>query len=433
MMDNNTKNHHIVGAGNFKHRKGPWDRGPFSLFRDTPQSEGSFSTFSILYFYNKNKILCKLFAMILSFTFFFQQIAIAQEPSGMPVSSKGATAKVRQTINLRDFSIPRNIGTTKEVQIFDSDEVIINIKDAHDNLSAQESVANLLDNLVTNYDLRTIAIEGSSGYIDTSIISSFPNQEIKKKLADELMAEGRISASEYFSVITEADVALYGIDDKELHSKNMEAFRNALLKKGDNYKKAQALYNALANLEKYIYSEELRLLEENSILSKNGNLGFTKRWDTIRTIGEKNGVEPGEFKNINNLLEAIRLEKECDFESTNVERESLLNELKANLEKNKLEELILKSLSSKLEKISPSMFYAHMIDLARYKEMDLTKYPNILTYVEYMTLYESVDLGAIKDEVIEYENKIKEKIFRNEDERNLSRLLRKSSVLSDLL
>ena len=58
---------------------------------------------------------------------------------------------------------------------------------------------------------------------------------------------------------------------------------------------------------------------------------------------------------------------------------------------------------------------------------------NILIYVEYMTLYESVDIGAIKDEIIEYENRIKDKLYRNQEEKTLSVLLRKASILSDLL
>ncbi|MFA5499648.1 MAG: hypothetical protein WC404_01050, partial [Candidatus Omnitrophota bacterium] len=350
------------------------------------------------------------------------------------VSSKASASKTDQLINLREFSIPRNLGTTKEAQSFNSKEVIINIKDAHDNLSAQESIVGLLDNLVTNYDIRTIAVEGSAGYVDTSIISSFPDREIKKELSDKLMAEGLISAAEYYSIITESGVAIYGIDDKKLHSEDMDAFRTCLEKRQYNYKKARALYQCLAALEDNIYSAELRVLEANSILKNNGNVGFTNRWDNIRAIGEKNGVKPASFANINNLLQAIALEKKCDFNSTNTERQALMNELKTTIDKNKLEELILKSISFKLGKISASMYYSHLVDLARLAKIDLEKkYPNILTYVEYMTLYESVDINALKDEVIDYENRIKEKVFRNEDEKTLAGLLRKASMLQDLI
>jgi hypothetical protein len=53
--------------------------------------------------------------------------------------------------------------------------------------------------------------------------------------------------------------------------------------------------------------------------------------------------------------------------------------------------------------------------------------------MQYMSLYESIDVGSLKDEVIDYEERIKEKIFRNDDEKELSRLLRDSGVLKDLV
>ncbi|HPM42318.1 MAG TPA: hypothetical protein PLV52_00585, partial [Candidatus Omnitrophota bacterium] len=385
-----------------------------------------------VFFYSRHRLAFKIICWVVILSFLMQEVSMAQGGPTEP-SAKPASSKIDQALDLRQFSIPRNIGSTREVKVFDSKETIINIKDAHDNLSSQESIVSILDNLFTNYDIKTVAVEGSVGYIDTSIISSFPDKLIKKKLADELMAEGRISAAEYFSSVMQSDVALYGIDDKALYSDNMAAFKAALGNKDDNHKKVAILESALAALEERIYSDDLKLLEHNSILKNNGKAGFTKRWDAVRALGEKNGIHPGSYPNISNLLKAIELEKKCDFERTNVEREALLNELKTVLDKKRLEELILKSLSFKLAKISASMFYSYMVDQARLAKLDLAKYPNIIVYVEYMSLYEGVDMGAIKDEVIDYENAIKEKIYRNDDERKLSALMREASVLSDLL
>ena len=384
----------------------------------------------------KSTSIRRAISVVLICTFLWQEIVFAQGgvQQGQSLSGKDSTSRTDQLINLRDFSIPRNLGTTKEVQPFNSKEVIINIKDAHDNLSAQESIVGLLDNLVTNYDIRTIAVEGSAGYVDTSIVSSFPDAEIKKELSDRLMAEGLISAAEYYSIITESGAAVYGIDDKKMHDEDMDAFRTSLGERAVNSARATVLYNCLAALEKYIYSDNLKVLEENSILKNNGNIGFTARWDNVRAIGESHGVKPANFININNLLKAIEYEKKCDFKSTNREREAMMGELKGALNKNKLEELILRSVSFKLGKITASMYYSHLVDLARLAKLDLEKkYPNILIYVEYMSLYESVDINALKDEVIDYENSIKEKIFRNDDERTLASLLRKASILADLV
>jgi preprotein translocase subunit SecA/glycosyltransferase involved in cell wall biosynthesis/tetratricopeptide (TPR) repeat protein len=383
---------------------------------------------------NRHRSWMRAVSLAVCFTFLFQEIVGAQGIAGPPsaVPARNGT-RVNGGLNLRDFSVPRDIGTTRDVKALGSDEVIINIKDAHDNLGAQESIVELLDNLVTNYDVRTIAVEGTAGYIDTSIISAFPDEKVRKEFADDLMKEGRISAAEYFSIVKDPDVALYGIDDRALHSRNMVAFIDALEGKEADSAKAKALYAALSELEGKIYSPELRKLEENSVLNNNGGLKFTTRWEAIRDIGEKHGIRPDGFKNISNLVNAIALEKKCDFAATNIEREELLNKLKDVLPKNRLEELILRSLSFKLGRISASMFYSSMVDQARLEGMDLSHYPNITTYVDYMTLYESVDVGQIRDEVAEYEELIKERLFRNSEERELSALLKKASILVDLI
>ncbi|MFH1790586.1 MAG: hypothetical protein ABH885_01195, partial [Candidatus Omnitrophota bacterium] len=381
--------------------------------------------------YSRFRGIFRILSLAVSIVFLVEQTALAQDPSSVQVSSK-ASSSASASIDLRQFSIPRNIGIAKDVRVYGSDEVIINIKDAHDNLSAQESIVDILDNLVVNYELRLIAVEGSSGFIDTSIISSFPDSEVKKKLADELMAEGRVSAAEYFSAIKDPGIALYGIDDAAMHAKNMEAFRKVLGDREENYRKAKALYNALTGLEKHLYSEDLRLLEANSIVNGSGNARFTERWEKIREIGEDNGVHPGDYENINNLLKAVEMEKKCDFGNTDIEREELLKKLRVSLPKNKLEELVLKSLSFKLGKISASMYYSHLLDLARLEGMGLSAYPNMIRYVDYMALYESVDIGAIKDEVVEYESRIREKLIKNEHDRKLSDLMRKAGVLCDL-
>lgn len=371
-------------------------------------------------------------AVIISFL--WQDIVFAQGgPSEIAAQAKAQAVRSDSPINLNQFSVPRTLATTKEIRSFDSKETVIMIKDAHDNLGAQESIAGLLDNLVTNYEIETIAVEGSSGFVDTSILSSFPDKEIKKKVTEDLMAEGFISAAEYFSVFTESDAAVYGIDDKALHAENMDAFKGALANAEKYGAQAGALHDALHALQDKVYSPELKTLEDNSVVKNNGNVGFIGRWQAIKALGAKYGVSDAKFTGIANLLKAVELEKKCDFASTNIERERLLEGLKAKLDKNRLEELILKSLSFKLGKISAAMYYSHLVDAARLAGIDPSEYENIRRYVDYMSLYEGVDIGVIKDEVAEYEGMIKEKIFRSEEERELSTLLKKASVIKDLL
>ena len=132
--------------------------------RTEPQTLTQDATSGISTWKRRNKNLIKCISIVLSFLFLHQQIGYTQD--GKPVWT-GAT-KVLDTYN-QDFSsqpieVPYDLAKTQEASINGSDEVIINIQDAHASLSAQYSVVELLNTLVTNYDLRIIALEGASGY-----------------------------------------------------------------------------------------------------------------------------------------------------------------------------------------------------------------------------------------------------------------------------
>ena len=170
----------------------------------------------------RNSPMCRSWIRIISITvtllFTSQQISWAQ--GGIP-SHQVTTSPGHQLSNI---AIPRDKAITKEVNLLDSDEIIINIQDAHDSLSAQYSIVDILDTLVKDYNLNIIALEGSSGYIDTSILKTFPIEDIRKETAEDLMKEGELSAGEFFSIVNNQDIELYGIEDNSLYKKHVDSF-----------------------------------------------------------------------------------------------------------------------------------------------------------------------------------------------------------------
>ncbi|MDO8535723.1 MAG: hypothetical protein Q7S30_01750, partial [Candidatus Omnitrophota bacterium] len=189
-----------------------------------------------------NKWWIRIIAIVLTIAFINQDIIWAQD--GAPVWSKQSrpedfvTRKGAGNDMLfpgHETSIPRDIATVKEVYSpfrdperhgeqhalsgsrNDNPKTIIQIQDAHSSLGAQESISSILDSLVTNYDLKLIAIEGSSGYIDTSFLKTFPDEKIRSQTAKYLVKEGRMSAGEFFSITSNKPIALYGIEDKPLY------------------------------------------------------------------------------------------------------------------------------------------------------------------------------------------------------------------------
>src|SRR3989338_5467176 len=128
----------------------------------------------------------RVIATLLIAAFLSQELgwaAIAQDQAA-------TVAKLDQS----SFSIPNDIALVKENQKTDSKELIINIKDIHDNSSAQESIVALLENLIDNYQVTLVGREGPEGFIDPSILAAFPDQDILKDAGEQLMKEGRLPA-----------------------------------------------------------------------------------------------------------------------------------------------------------------------------------------------------------------------------------------------
>jgi len=369
----------------------------------------------------------KTVALAVAFTFLSQQVTYGQiaRPAGVQPLVKGR-------IDLNQVSIPRDIAITKDINKTPSKELIINIKDVHDNYGAQESIVSVLDNLAVNYDVKFVGVEGSEGLIDMSIISSFPDDAAKKMTAESLMGQGKISAGEFFAALSSTPIKLYGIDDSKLYLENYNAFLNLLKEKGRNSRLIAYLRNALYALEDHVFSEELKQLNRNSILNNAQGEKFTKRWYFIEAIGEKHGLKCDMYPNINALVKAVEIEKKIDYAATNIQRDEVLEVLTRRLKKDQLEELILKSLSFKLGKISKNQFYSYVLLLAKAEGLDKNLYDELEVFCDYVALYESIDIAELMDEIEDYETRIKEKLYRNEDERKLTELLKDVEILNNI-
>src|SRR5437868_9192054 len=121
-------------------------------------------------------------SLVIVVTFLLQDFASAQ--GGVPIWQNVAPSKSSDSAPespLTKITIPQESGLTRKVVAKAAEDVIINIQDAHSKLGAQESITKILDNLVKNYNLNLIALEGASDRVDTSLVSSFPIQEVRQK------------------------------------------------------------------------------------------------------------------------------------------------------------------------------------------------------------------------------------------------------------
>jgi hypothetical protein len=255
----------------------------------------------------RNKWWMRLIAITLVIAFIHQDIAWATDGSLSWITDKNnnnqvnANSLANNTFKANNIQVPKDKASIQHVHQGDSNDqkTIINIQDAHSSLEAQESITKVLDTLVSNYDLKLIAIEGSSGYIDTSILKTFPDTKIRDKSAKELLSKGLMSAGEFYAITSDRDnIALYGIDDKSLYRDNLEEFRKVYeinLKINDDISKLVA---SLEEISSGIYSEDLKKFEANSIVSGNQKETFAMRWNYLNDLAMKLGIRYNGYPNL---------------------------------------------------------------------------------------------------------------------------------------
>jgi len=345
--------------------------------------------------------LCKAIALILIFAFIWSDITRAQ--GGTPIWHQ---ARPKIALNgkarLNGIKVPYDAGTAQDAFSNGGDEIVINIQDAHASLSAQHSIVKILQNLATNYDL------------------------------DHLMRKGKMSAGEFFSVISEKPVQLYGVEDNDLYKANIESLNAVMEGKLESLRNIDAVLKALKALEPKVYSGDLTQLNKNSILHHDSKLAFTAHWDFISKLAGRNNIEIVIFENLSKLLKSIELEKGIDFEKANEERKLLIDELSRILPKREIEKLVLESLSFKMGKISQAEFHRYLVRLAEDIKVLPEPYSNLINFTRYITIYEDIDLLALFREVEEFEDYIREKIYRNDEERELYNFTRAVRTIKKL-
>jgi len=376
----------------------------------------------------KSKTCYRIICILVTICFVFQNIAGAESGDlGWIFAKPKLHSENSTTIN--NINIPYYLGRPHEQFVADSDEFIINIQDAHTSISAQHSIINMLDMLTTNYNVDIIALEGGHGPIDTSLLRAFPDKEIKRKASEFLMREGRMSAGEFFSIISEKPVKLYGIEDNDLYQANVDAFCTIVEKRVSCVNNVNAIISALEKLTPKIYSKEHFSFTTSADLHRDGKLDFSGYWESIKVYA-RNIHE--NYVNITGLLKTGELEKKIDFKKANIERQQLIEYLSATLPRDELEEFVIKSVEFKSGKISQGYFHQYLVGLAREKQLSPDDYRNLIIFTRYITLYEDIYIMHLSADIERMEYAIREQLFRNKEEKMLYNFIKAMRIVDKL-
>ncbi|MBF0253047.1 MAG: hypothetical protein HQL29_04445 [Candidatus Omnitrophica bacterium] len=383
---------------------------------------------------SRNALFLKTVAVVVSVLFAHEQIGWTED-GGKPVwaFAKQNNFDTTNTQLFKNIEVPNDLGKKSSVITNGTGETILNIQDAHSSLAAQHSIVGLIDSLVKNYNLDLIAVEGSTGYVDTSLLKTFPDEGIRNTTANKLMEDGLMSAAEFYQITNdEKEVEIYGVEDQELYRENIKSFRDVAGNMSERLASTGALIAQLDLLAKAMYPGELYTLEENARKHRDSSLSFSDYWTYVDAVSTNLKIDISSYTEIPKLLESIKLEKEINFNEANNERKQLIKELTDMLEARELETLVSKSVLFKQEKISQADYHLYLTELASDKGINNEGYSNLIKYARYVSLYENVDVFRLYSEIESVEEAIASSLVRSKDENKL-RHIEKVVRLIDML
>ncbi|MFC1501707.1 hypothetical protein ACFL58_04605, partial [Elusimicrobiota bacterium] len=172
----------------------------------------------------KERKWIKITAFITLFAFIFS--FVLSEPifaaSGI-IQEKRSSGEFKA--KLGNFVLPYKYGRVTDSALRSTNKLVVWIQDLHCHAQVQKNIYEIISIFDSKYGVSKIYLEGApAGKLDTSILNTIPNEEIKTKTIENLMEKGLLSGVEYFALKKDND-KVYGLEDWNVYKNNLNRVR----------------------------------------------------------------------------------------------------------------------------------------------------------------------------------------------------------------
>lgn len=196
------------------------------------------------------------------------------------------------------LDIPMFLGRVTGGTDHGGNTLVINIQDLHCHAEVQRNISGILHFLDKKYVLETVFIEGGYGKLDTSWLNSVTDPAVKKQVLDALLASGRLTGGEYYSMTTGRYGLLRGLEDETLHKDNIVRLGKMLENKPRYEEHIKSLSRDLDFMKtKYLTLQNRRF---NKLLAKykSGGMDTARYYALLNKYVAKVNEHPEKYHNI---------------------------------------------------------------------------------------------------------------------------------------
>jgi hypothetical protein len=304
--------------------------------------------------------------------------------------------------------------------------LVIHIQDAHGIKEAQQNIASMIGALQSSRGVNLVGVEGAAGIFNLVPYRAYPSQVVKD-VADFFLDRGLIVGSEYAGLTLPKSLTLFGMEHGSLYAENATALRESYAARSETRSVLERLQGTAKTLKQKRYSPALLEYDTHMAAYKAERESLS---DFVKflahTYKPHSKALPALGANVAMLLTALELESSLDFKQVESDRARLVETLVGRLNTQSLQDLVDKSVAYRSGSMGYGEYYSHLLNVCEQTKVNLKKYGQLPTYINYVIAAEKIDKSHLITELDQLETNAQDALITTEGERRLvadSRLL----------
>ena len=323
---------------------------------------------------NFKKFVAVFTAITFIFTGVFGNSAFASVGSSMPAIN---------TIHFDTPIIPTSLGKITSAKYFDSDDIIINIQDLHCHAETQRKIASIIGYIDNTYNLNNVYLEGAFKNVDTSWLSSFNNNKNGTKVLEGLIDSGKLSGTEYYSIINNKKNFVLGIEKEDLYKENIKLLGSILSLQPEIDAICAQMEKDVSKIKRDYSSKQARKLEKLIKSFKNKDIDAKHYYSELKLIADGFNLSIDKYPNIKIYLSLLDNSKYVNNKKVIHEFTKFVSEMKNVVSYQQYTQLLKKSNNfSNLDDIFNDLIVLDK-QYAITQNLKLENFKNFLTYLEF--------------------------------------------------
>ncbi len=305
-------------------------------------------------------------------------------------------------LQISNLKIPQELGyvvSTSTASGTSPSSIIVHIQEAHTNYESQQHLASLLEQLIQQYGLKLILVEGGHGDDSLSYLRSYGPPDNRKQIAEKYLKLGWISGEEYLDIAKDYPLTLWGVEQQDLYQRNLDAFLaveplQAFLKPA-----IASIRSILTTLAAKDSDPAWNELEAKTQAFSKEQLGLADYAAFLQRAAASHHLSMDAFPNLSRLLSVHELERTIHLDAVQQEQQALIKRISQAATPQQLDELRTKSRQAQTGTLTSEAFYADLGQLAAASHVSLDAFPALSRYIQSMTLSAEIQLPALPKEL----------------------------------